>query len=446
MNASWLRFLPGFLREKLAGRHQLQAILGNSGWLLADKAVRMAIGLCVGVWLARYLGPERFGKFNYAIAFVALFTPVANLGLDGIVVRELVRHPERKQQILGSAFALRLIAGLLAFILVLLAILIFHPRDAASQALVAIIAAGMLFQSFDIADLWFQSQMQSRYSVLAKNGAFLVLTLAKIWLILSRAEVTAFAWVSTLELALGACGLCFAFGSTGNRWLDLRPAWPAALAVLRESWPLFLSALAAALYLRIDQVMLAEMVGEREVGLYSAAVRLSELWYLVPPIVVSSVMPYLTEARARSQELYYQRLQQLLNLLVRVAYAVAIPVTLLAVPLVGLIYGDAYAAAGPVLAIHIWAVVFVFLGAAASPWIINERLTKLFLYQTGAGAVANVALNLYLIPRYGAIGAAVATLGSQCVSVCLANLVFGDGRRYFRMQARAVLLRPSAGS
>lgn len=107
MNASWLKYLPGSLREKLDGRHQLQTILGNGSWLFADKAVRMSIGLIVGVWLARYLGPDRFGKFNYAIAFAALFSPIATLGLNGVVVRELVHHSERKNEILGSAFALK---------------------------------------------------------------------------------------------------------------------------------------------------------------------------------------------------------------------------------------------------------------------------------------------------------------------------------------------------
>ena len=440
MNAHWLKYLPSALREKLAGHHELQAILGNSGWLFADKVVRMGVGLIVGVWLARYLGPERFGKFNYAIAFVALFTPIAALGVDGIVVRELIRYPERKDEILGSAFALKLGGGLLAFTLALAAIFVFHPGEALDQWLVGIIAAGVIFQAFDIADLWFQSRVQSRFSVMAKNGAFLALTLAKIWLILAHGDLIALALVSTAELALAALGLFVAFGATGNRWLDLRPLRRIMGSCLRESWPLFLSALAGVLYQRIDQVMLAETSGAREVGLYSAAVRLSEVWYLVPPAVVSSVMPYLTAARAKSKEVYYQHLQQLLIVLARIAYAVVVPVALLAGPLMRLIYGDAYAEAGTVLAIHIWSVLFVFLGAGAAPWIINERFTRLALYQTGLGAVSNIALNLYLIPRYGAIGAAVATVCSQCVSVWLANLAFVDGRAFFCMQARAMAL------
>ena len=439
MNRFWIKYLPRFLRDKLSDRHRLQSILGNSTWLLADKAVRMGVGLVVGVWLARYLGPERFGRFNYAIAFVALFSPIAIFGLDGIVVRELVRRPECKREILGSAFAIRIVGSFLAFSLALAAILTVREGDRQSQWLVGIIAAGMIFQAFDIADLWFQSQVRSRYSVLAKSGAFLALTAVKIWLILSQAGLVAFAWVATAELALGALGLSIAFTLTGNRWLDLRPSREGVATLLRESWPLLLSGLAAMLYLRIDQVLLAQMAGEREVGLYAAAARLSEMWYLIPPVMVSSVTPFLTEARAESAEVYYQRLLQLFTILARVAYMVAIPVTLLAAPLVSLIYGDAYRQAGVVLAVHIWTILFVFLGAGAVPWIINERLTRLALFQTGLGAATNIALNLYLIPLYGAIGAALAALCSQCVSAWLANGILADGRKLFRLQARAML-------
>jgi len=440
VNSSWIKYLPGFLRDRLSDRHRLQSILGNSSWLLADKALRMGVGLVVGVWLARYLGPDRFGQFNYAIAFVALFSPIAIFGLDAIVVRELVRHPERKQEILGSAFSIRLGGGVLAFSLALSAILVFRSGDRLSQWLVGIIAAGMIFQVVDIADLWFQSQVRSRYSVFAKNGAFLVLTAVKIGLILSHSGLVAFAWVATAEIALGALGLSIAFSVTGNRWLDLRPSWRGVSALLKECWPLLLSGLAAMLYLRIDQVLLVQMVGEREAGLYSAAVRLSELWYLIPPVIASSVTPYLTEARAESETVYYQRLLQLFTLLARAAYMVAIPVTLLAGPLIGLIFGDAYMQAGEVLAIHVWTILFVFLGAGAVPWIINERLTRLALFQTGLGAVTNIALNLYLIPLHGAIGAAMAAVGSQCVSTWLANGILIDGRKLFRLQAKALLL------
>src|SRR5262249_6022839 len=159
MNAVWLRYLPEFLRAKLTDRHNLQALIANSGWLLADRIIRMLVGFFVTAWIARYLAPKLFGQLNYAIAFVALFNAIATLGLDGIVVRELVRHPEKKDEILGSAFVLKLIGGAGAFIVAFATIWLARPMDMETRWLVGIIAAGMLFQAFDVADLWFESQV-----------------------------------------------------------------------------------------------------------------------------------------------------------------------------------------------------------------------------------------------------------------------------------------------
>ena len=440
MNAPWIKYLLGFVRDRLSGRQGLQAALGNSGWLFADKALRMGGGLLVSIWIARYLGPDLFGKYSYSLAFVALFGPIAGLGLDGIVVRELVRSPQQAEEILGSAFFLKLAGAGLAVVTALGAMLLFSPQDLTTRALVAIIAVGVLFQAADIADLWFQSRVQSRTTVLARNAAFGLLLLIKIALLLLGADVIAFAWAASAEIALAALFLALAFQLKGIAWSSLRPRLARMRSLLAESWPLLLAGLTVLIYMRIDQVMLAAMQGEREVGVYSAAVRLSEMWYAIATVIVSSVMPSLTAAHARSEEIYYQRLRQLFALLARIAYLVAIPVSFLAGALVDLIYGAAYASAGPILAVHIWTGLFVFLGVGAHPWIINERLTRLNLFQTSMGAVVNVLLNLYLIPRHGALGAAVATAISQAIACWLSNLCIPAGRKLFWLQTQALAL------
>ncbi|MCX7161874.1 MAG: flippase [Rhodocyclales bacterium] len=414
MNRFWLKYLPRFLRDKLSDRHRLQSILGNSGWLFADKALRMGGGLLITIWIARYLGPASFGQLNYAIAFVALFGAIATLGLDGIVVRELVREPAKEDEVLGAAFFLRLIGGCLAVLTIMIAVRFVRPGDAAVQTLVSIIAVGTFFQAVDVVDLWFH-------------------------LILVQAGVAAFAWAVSSELALAALMLAASFWLHGKGWAALRPRLARMSALLAESWPFMVSGLAVLVYMRIDQVMLAAMLGEREVGLYAAAVRLSEMWYVIPTVIVSSVMPSLTEARARSEELYYEHLQTLLNLLVRAAYLVAIPVSLCAVPLMRLLYGELYAGAGTVLAVHVWSTVFVFLGVAYSPWIFNEPRSHYWMLQTLLGACLNILLNLWLIPSQGPVGCAIATVLAQALATWLANGLFAPTRRIFRMQTKSLL-------
>jgi PST family polysaccharide transporter len=441
MNAVWVKYLPELLRLKLSQRHSLQLVIGNSGWLLADKIVRGGVGLIVTVGVARYLGPEAFGLLNFSVAFVALFGAAVTFGLDGIVVRELVRQPEKKNELLGTAFCLKLLGGGAAFVLALFIIWHMRPGDTQAHWLVSIIAVGMLFQAIDVADLWFQSQVQSRATVIAKDTAFFIFSLLKLWLIWIHADIVAFAWASTGEIMLGSIGLILMFRATGNSWRYIRPVRQRMTGLLTESWPQILAGLTIMLHSKIDQVMLAQLQGEREVGLYSAAVRLSEIWNFVPAIIVSSVMPTLTTCRAQSRALYYRRLQQLYTLLARIAYGIAILTTCLAGPVIRLLYGDLYSSAALILSVHIWSSVFVFLGIATTPWSLNESTMKITLVQALLGAMLNICLNLYLIPIYGALGCAISTFVSYGFCAWLLNGCFATTHVIFHMQTRALLAR-----
>lgn len=438
LDSKWLSVLPAFVRKRIEGRHNLQRILGNTGWLFFEKILRMGVGLFVGVWMARYLGPEQFGAFNFAIAFVALFGAFATLGLDGIVVRDIVREPERKYEILSAAFILKLCGGVVAFLISLVAIFLMRPADSQTHWLVGIIAAGMIFQSFDAIDFWFQSQVQSKYTVLAKNGAFAILAVVRVILILHKAPLTAFAWAALAEIILGAVGLVMFYlrQQTIPVWC---PKIDTARSLVKESWPLILSGLAIMIYMRIDQIMLAQMIGNREVGIYSAALRFSEIWYFIPIVIVSSVMPSLTQARLESKKKYFHHLQLLFNNLVRIAYVIAFPMTFISSFLVTSLYGPEYSRSGLVLAIHIWSAVFVFIGVGMSPWMINEGMMRYSLIQTIGGAFVNICLNFLLIPRYGAVGAAISTLISQMIASFFSNTISPRLRIVFKMQLHALL-------
>lgn len=438
MNEARVTWLPGFVRRYVAGRNGLQQVVANAGWLFADKVIRLGVGLFVWIWVARYLGPQQFGLLNYAMALAALCGVLAGLGLDGIVVRNLVRNPEHRDWLLGTAFMLKLAGGIVAFVLSLAVATLLRPHDALALWLVGIVAAGTIFQALDAIDFWFQSRVESRYVVYARNAAFLAASVAKIALILAQAPLIAFAWVALGEIALGAGGLLTAYRWQGHGLRAWRSTPQCAGELLKESWPLVLSGLAITVYMKIDVVMLGEMVGDQAVGIYSATVRVSEIWYFIPVAIVSSVTPALIEAKKVSEGLYYQRLARLFRLLAGVALTVAILMTFGAGFVTDLLYGEAYSGASVVLAIHIWAAVFVFLGVAQGPWSINEGLTKLLLFRTLFGAIANIALNLMLIPSHGAIGAAVATVISQALSAVVLNAFNSKTRKIFVLQVNAM--------
>lgn len=439
MTNTWIKYLPQPIRLKIEDRPNLQKIVGNTGWLFADRILRMGVGLLVGAWVARYLGPAQFGLYNYALAFVALFAPLASFGLDGIVVRNILRDFSRREEILGTAFMLKLTGGAATIFLTIGAISLLRPGDNLTRRLVEITAVGMIFQAFDTIDFWFQSQVQSRHTVFAKNTAFLLISMVKIVLILSRAPLIAFAWAGLAEIAVGALGLLISYRMKRLYLSSWRTSLTRAQALLQDSWPLILAGLSIGLYTKINQVMLGEMVNSHAVGLYSAATRISEVWYFIPTAIVSSVFPTIILMKNENEHLYYLRLQKLFNLMTRLSLLIAIPMTFLSSSVVTLLFGHSYHDAGQVLAIHIWASFFVFLGVAQSPWDVSENLTKLALFRTATGAIVNISLNLILIPLFSVIGAAIATVVSQAFSAVILNSISKKTRIIFFKQLQSLL-------
>lgn len=438
MHAILTKFLPSFIRVRLEGRNNLQNILANTGWLFADRIIRMGVGLFVGVWIARYMGPEQFGVYNYAIVFVAMFSALSNLGLDGIVVRNIVRDPASKDEILGTAFFLKFAGGIITLLVSVGAILSLRSGDRVTCWLVGITAIGAIFQAFDTIDFWFQSQVKSKYTVYVRNAAFLIITFVKIILIMTRSSLISFACAGLAEIVLGTIGLVVTYRFHGYYLKKWQISLRYAKELLADSWPLILSGLAVGLFMKIDQVMLREMVGSESAGIYSAATRISEVWYFIPAVIVSSVSPSIIEAKKMSEGLYYHRLQKLFNLIAGLAFAIAIPITFLSRPLVLLLFGESYAAGSPILAIHIWATLFYFLGIAQGPWNITEGLMNLSLKRTLITAMVNIILNLILIPLYAGIGAAISTVTSYVCGAFLANVMNDKSRRIFILQAESI--------
>ncbi|OGV76713.1 MAG: O-unit flippase [Lentisphaerae bacterium RIFOXYB12_FULL_65_16] len=415
-------------------------MIGNTGWLFLDRMVRMGVGLLVGVWVARYLGPEQFGILNYAMAFVALFASVASMGLDNIVVRDIVHDPAHADRILGSAFLLRVSGGVFTIAASLLAISVVRRQDTDIIAIVGIIAAGVLFQAFDTIDSWFQAHVQSKYTVLAKNTAFLLLAMVKIFLIYTRAPLLYFAWTVLLEAVAGSVGLIIAYRISGHSLQSWRATVPHAKRLLSQSWPLMLSGLAIMIYVKIGQIMLGELSGNASVGIYSAATKISEIWYFIPVAIASSISPSIIRAKRESEALYYRQLQRSFDIVVLLAYGIAIPMTFLSTDLVLFLYGEQYRDGGMVLTIHIWAGLFVFLGVVRGVWIIAEGATKLALITTASGAGVNVLLNWYLIPRHGAVGAAIAAVISYGFSDYFLFLLSPRLRQIGNLMTNSLLL------
>lgn len=410
------------------------------GWLAIERVGRLVLGALVGLFVARHLGPERLGSLSYCIALVTLIGFLPELGLAEVLRRDLLRSPAKTPELLASGLVLRLAAGALAYAGVWLAASAGWGFAGEELRLFKIMGLILFQPALYLPELWLQAQLQAKRTTLVQLAALGVSSGVRLWLIQVDAPLTAFAWVIVGELALCAVGYFLAARGSGLHF----PVAAARLATMRrllaEAWPLMFASLAILVYMKIDEVMLRHLAGPAAVGIYAAAVKLSELWYFVPVALGTSVLPAMLRSREQGATAYAERQQRYYDVSAAAAYVLSVPIALAAPWIVRLAYGEAFAEAGPILAVHIWASIFVFLGVARGQWLVNEGLQKFYLAATVAGAVANVLLNLVLIPRWGGLGAAWATVASYALAAWLASYLHPAVRPTAAMQTRALLI------
>lgn len=437
---TYLRIRLIDLFARLAKRKNFSLIIANIGWQTFDKFIRMGLGIFVSVWVTRYLGPERFGTLSYAIAFAGMFSSVAGLGLDGIVIRELSLDNRPKDLIMGSTFLLKLAGGFLAFSLSVLFIFVFKSHDPTIVLFVIIISLGFFFNTFDVVDFWFQSQIKYKYIFYAKNLAFFIASILKILLILIKAELIYFVFVATIEIVLGSVGSTIMYNLTGNKIRKWGKNLIITKELILESWPLIIAGFATFLYLKIDQIMLGTLLNNTEVGIYSAAIKFSEIWYFIPSAIYTSVFPVLAKYKKENEELFFIKYKKVCSIMALISVIIAVIMTFLSNYLVNLLYGQKFIQAGPILSVHIWAGVFVFIGVAGSMWIMLEGLQKFTLFATSLGAVVNIILNFYLIPLYSGFGAAIATVISYAIAGYFVFFFYEKTRKIFLIQTTSIFL------
>ena len=419
----------------------------NTSWMISEKILRMIVTLLVGIYVVRYLGPERLGILSFSMSFVALFQAPAKLGLNGIIVRDAVQAPDARDELLGTAFFLRLAGGAILLGLVYLGIHV-SDSDGLTRLLVMIIAFGFIFQSFEVIDFYFQARVWGKLSSIAGMGAMLLSSALKLVFIWCEVSLGWFAILIGVENAARAVVLFWFYHTKElsiHRW---RFSLRRARKLLGDSWPLIFSALAIMIYMRIDQVMIKMMLNNTAVGQYSAAVKLSEAFYFLPVVMGKSVFPAILGARERGAKFYHDRLYSFYGIMTWMGLLVALPTSFLSGWVVHLLYGPAYAPAASVLSIHIWAAVFVFMGVASGKYLLAENLQKFTFVLRVSGCICNVTLNFILIPKYEIFGAAVATVLSQCVASYLGYLLSVKTHLNFKYLTYSLLypfkIRPSS--
>ncbi|MFC3561587.1 flippase [Pedobacter jamesrossensis] len=389
--------------------------LKNAGWLMFGKALSLIVNLLI----ARYLGPILFGDLSFGLSLVAILAAVGALGLDTFIIREIIQEPAKRDEILGTSLWLRLAANALLIPIAVGVYLISHqltPNPGEPLTLlVGLLALASFFKSFNVIDAYFQSQVQSKYVVQVQNIGLIITSVVKIVIITLNLPLIYIVFAYVLDGFILAAGLIIIYQKRGLNIFNWHFNKERARFLLKKSSPLILSAVMVTIYMKIDIVML-KSIGSKAVGIYSAAQNLSEAWYFIPIAIVTSVFPALLNARKTDLDRYQKRLGNLYDLLIYISLPVALFISFFASDIIHIIYRGKYDGAGPMLSIHIWSGIFVFLGTASSQFLVAEGYTKISFYRTAAGALINIGLNFWLIPKYAGVGASIATLIACFVS------------------------------
>ncbi len=411
----------------------------NALWLIGGKALHMLIALFVSLLTARYLGPGNYGLINYAAAYTSFFASLCTLGINSVIVKEFVDAPDAAGETVGTALGLRIISSTLSVAIILLIALYADGDEPLTVAVVFLCSLGLVFQIFDTFHYWFQFRLESKYSAIATTAAYLVVSGYKLVLLISGKSVAWFAVATSVEYLCVAVFLLVLYRH--RKGPRLRFSWKRAKSLLGKSCHYILAGLMVSIYSSTDRLMLKHMLTEEAVGYYATAVQICNLWVFLLTAVIDSMQPSIMQAYRKDYALFQRKNRQLYALIFYAGAVVSVGLCLLGDWVVVLLYGPAYAPAAAPLRVITWYVAFSYLGVARNAWMVSENKQKYLtgLYVGAAGA--NVVLNLLLIPRWGTVGAAVASLVTQVSTILIFPMLIKDLRSNAKLMLQAFALQ-----
>lgn len=416
-------------------------IIKNAGWLVGDKVFTMIIGVFVMAIVTRYLGPDNYGLYNYALAFATLFTALSTLGLETLSVKSIVNKSEEEGTILFTSLVLRISGGIVLTFLSSIIIRFVAPNEPLIHMLVLIMSFTMVIKSLEVIEYWIQAYLKSKISSLIRIIASVFSSLFKVIFVLLEGNLLHLAFIFMSDALIIGIALIFAYFKNRDLQTKWKFSFKYARNVLSQSWYLILSGLMITLYMQIDKIMLGSMLPSKvELGIYSAATQIASMWYFVPLAVVTSFTPVIMSKKEENGDSYLKTVQLLYTIVAWIGIGFGIFILMFSKIIINTIYGTDYSNAANILTVSIWAGTFAVLGSARAVWLISEGLQKYSIFYIGVGAIINISINFILIPIYGGIGAAVGTLAAQITVAIIAPAILKSTRKSSIMILRAFKL------
>ena len=414
-------------------------VVKNAGWIIGGKMANKLLAFVVGILAARYLGPSNYGLINYAAAYATFFASLCTLGINSVIVKNFVDHPDQQGETIGTTLLLRAISSLLSALVIISIVSVVDRGERLTVVVVALYSIGLVFQVFDTINYWFQARLQSKYSAIAELVSYAAMSVYKITLLALGKSVEWFAVASALDYIVLAAFLMIAYFKNGGT--RFRYSLKKAKELLQSSSSFIVAGLMVSIYACTDKLMLKQMLGADAVGHYSLASTLSSAWAFVLAAIIDSLYPEIVQSFQKDRLRYERKNRQLYAIVFYVSLLVSAMICLVARPFIFILYGETYLPAVGSLRIVVWYTAFSYLGVARNAWMVCENRQRYLKYLYVSAAALNVVLNLVLIPSWGASGAAAASLITQASITILLPMLIRPLRPNIKLMLDAVLLR-----
>ncbi len=390
--------------------------------------MQMFLSLFISMMIARYLGPTNYGVINYAASFVAFFTSIASLGLDGIIVNELVKNEGKDNDIIGSCICMRFIAGVISVFCICVLVGFLNPGDKILLAVAFLQSLSLPVKAFECINFWYQSKLESKYIVISQIIGYLVVSIYKIYILYAGKGVVWFAASVMIEALVIAVIMLFSYVKRNGFKFSFDKY--RSKQMLSNSIYFMMAGIMTTVYNQIDRVMIGNMIDKKSVGLYTAAVTISSVWSFVPIAVIESIRPIVMKEKSINENNYKNKFQQLITIVLWLSLAFSLVTIIFGEYIIMILYGNDYKDAINALYFYALGMVFPYIGNVRSLWLICENKHKYVQVFSIIGAIVNIILNLLLINCLGMYGAALATSITQIVVSIIVPMCFKDTRPY----------------
>lgn len=387
------------------------SVFKNASWIIGCKIAQSILNLIIGLITARYLGPSNYGVITYVASVVAFAMPIMQLGLKNTLVKEFIKSPEQEGVILGTSLMLNIISSVFCMVGCIGFVMLINAGETETIFVCILYSLTLIFNATEMTQYWFQSKLLSKYPSIAALVAYVIVAAYKIYLLITQKSVVWFAFSNVIDYFVISIILMIIYKKLGGQ--RLKVDWHIGKKLLSESKYYIIPSLMVVVFQHTDRIMIKLMIGEAETGFYSAAITCIGISSFIFTAIIDSARPVILEEKDRNSGLYEKRIIQLYSIINFFSLVQSIGMTLLAKPLVYVLYGADYGKAAGILAVAVWYITFGHYGSVRNIWILAEGKQKYLTAINLAGALANVVLNLCFIPIFGAIGAAIASVITQ---------------------------------